>query len=630
MNASTTRQAFQPSGHRRARGSVLINTAIALSLIVITLVGTELGYLFYMKREFQKTADLAALAGAQKLVPSAGTDVCVAAQGAAVANAGQNIPGIVLQQPECGHWASSNTTPANAGCFSNVDDHFLPDASTKNAIRVRIEKAPPTLFPFFQASRTICVQAVASLNEPLGAISIGSGVARLNEGLLNQVLSMLLGTTVNLSIGDYTGLLNTKLNLLGIADALNLNVGTYEQLASANVTLADLLTAAIEVLPQNNDSATAGLAAGVLNGLLDLSGGLDLSTVRINLLSTAEQAGLLNVDLNTEDPRTALNGNINALNLLLVALQIADSQSAVSAGIAIPLKPLADVQLQAKVIEPPSIAIGPPGYYPDGTAKTRAHTGQIRILLDTQILTPVAGSDLLNIPLVVRVSLPSGQLIRLPIYAEVASGDAELDSIQCNGPDGKYDVKIAAAPGLAHIFLGKVPTAFTNRTSAWKDLPKEQFDLLNIQVTLLSILGGGPIDIKLLAKMDLSIPGSGITTRQTLNYQFDPTIPASQQDLMHTVGAEQNLGAAIASAIGSGMLKIELATSVPILDTIANGLITVISGVLGALNFILLPVLSQLDSALLAPLLKTLGIQIGYADVQLLSASCDGNARLVY
>jgi len=625
------RKAFQPSDRRRARGSVLINTAIALSLIVITLVGTELGYLFYMKREFQKTADLAALAGAQKLMPSAGADACVAAQGAAVANAGQNMSGIVLRQPECGHWASSNTTPANAGCFSNVDDHFLPDAPTKNAIRVRIDQAPPTLLPFFQGNRTICVQAVASLNEPLGAISIGSGVARLNGGLLNQVLGMLLGTTVNLSVGDYTGLLNTKLNLLGIADALNLNVGTYEQLASANVTLAALLSAAIDVLPQNNDSATAGLAAGVLNGLLNLSGGLDLNAVRINLLSTAERAGLLSVDLNTADPRTALNGNVNALNLLLVALQIADSQSVVSAGVAIPLQPLANVQLQAKVIEPPSIAVGPPGYYPDGTAKTRAHTGQIRILLDTQMLTPIAGSDLLNIPLVVRVSLPSGQLIRLPIYAEVASGDAELDSIQCNAPDGKYDVKIAATPGLAHIFLGKVPTAFTNRTSAWKDLPKEQFDLLNIQVTLLSILGGGiPINVKLLAKMDLSIPGNEVTTRQMLNYRFDPTIPVSQQDLTRTVGTEQNLGAAIVSAIGSGMLKIELATSVPILDTVANGLITVIAGVLGVLNVVLVPVLTQLDSALLAPLLKALGIQIGYADVQLLSASCDGNARLVY
>lgn len=655
MNAASACTAVAPSSRRRARGSILINTAIALSLIVITLVGTELGYLFYMKREFQKTADLAALAGAQKIMPSGSTDVCVAARGAAVANAAQNMPGLVLTQPECGHWASSNTTPPNtaASCFNSVDDHFLPNSSTKNAIRVRIEKAPPTLLPFFQANRTICVQAVAALNEPLGSLSVGSGVARLNEGLLNQVLSMLLGTSVSLSLADYTGLLNTKLNLLGIMDALRLNVGTYAQLADANVSLAQLLNAAIQALPQSNDSNTVDLATRVLNGLLTLSGGLRLEDISINLLKTAQQAGLLSVDLNTTDPRAALNGNVNALNLLLVALQVADSQSAIATQVEIPLQPLANVKLQAKVIETPSIAIGPPGYYADGTAKTKAHTGQIRVLLDTQILKPLDGkTNLLNleippfIPVVsLKVSLPAGQLVQLPIYVEVASGDAELEAIRCDAPDGKYDVKIKAAPGLAHIFLGKVPTAFTNRTSSWESLPKERFSLLSVEAEVKLLFGLIPVikaPIDLQAKLDLSVPGSGSITRSSLDYRFDPTLPASEQDLTRTVGTDQHLGAAIASALGAGKLDVELDTSgltvlgIPagplslVLDALVNGVIGIVNGVLGILNLVLLPVLSLLDTAVLAPLLKTLGIQIGYADVQLLSASCDGNARLVY
>ncbi|WP_095948075.1 TadG family pilus assembly protein [Variovorax boronicumulans] len=649
MNAASACTAVALSSRRRARGSILINTAIALSLIVITLVGTELGYLFYMKREFQKTADLAALAGAQKIMPSGSTDVCVAARGAAVANAAQNMPSLVLTQPECGHWASSNTTPPNtaASCFNSVDDHFLPNSSTKNAIRVRIEKAPPTLLPFFQANRTICVQAVAALNEPLGSLSVGSGVARLNEGLLNQVLSMLLGTSVSLSLADYTGLLNTKLNLLGIMDALRLNVGTYAQLADANVSLAQLLNAAIQALPQSNDSNTVDLAARVLNGLLTLSGGLRLEDISINLLKTAQQAGLLSVDLNTTDPRAALNGNVNALNLLLVALQVADSQSAIATQVEVPLQPLANVKLQAKVIETPSIAIGPPGYYPDGTAKTQAHTGQIRVLLDTKVLTPLGGkNDLVNINLLllsIRLSMPAGQLVNLPVYVEVASGDAALATVRCNAPDGKYDVQIDAAPGLAHIFLGKVPTAFTNRTSPWASLPKERFSLVSLEAEI-KILGlsavKAPVDLR--AKLDLSIPGSGTVTRSSLNYRYDPTIPASQQNLTQTVGTEQNLGAAIASAINAGKLDVELDTSgltllgldagflSDILDTLVNGLIGIVNGVLGVLNVVLTPVLSLLDTALLAPLLKALGIQLGYADVQLLSASCDGNARLVY
>ena len=40
---------------RRQVGSVVINAAIALALIVITLIGTELGYLFFLKREKCKT-----------------------------------------------------------------------------------------------------------------------------------------------------------------------------------------------------------------------------------------------------------------------------------------------------------------------------------------------------------------------------------------------------------------------------------------------------------------------------------------------------------------------------------------------------------------------------------------------
>ncbi|MNY56924.1 hypothetical protein D3C86_1930550 [compost metagenome] len=67
-----------------------------------------------------------------------------------------------------------------------------------------------------------------------------------------------------------------------------------------------------------------------------------------------------------------------------------------------------------------------------------------------------------------------------------------------------------------------------------------------------------------------------------------------------------------------------------VLDALLNGLIAVLGDVLGLVSSVLTPVLDLLDGALLGPLLKTLGIQIGYADVQLLSASCDGNARLVY
>lgn len=622
---------------RQQRGSVITIAAIALSLIVIALIGAELGYLFFMKREFQKTADLAALAGAQKLQSTTATNRCELAAGAATSNAGQNLSGIAIDTPDCGNWTAGQSSGASAGCFAGTDDHFVVLGSPLNAVRVRINQPAPTLLPFFPWNRTICVQAVAALDEPWASFSVGSGAARLNEGALNQMLSLLLGTNVKLSLVDYTGLANTKVNLLGMIDALDLNVGTYDQLVNTNVTLAKLLNAAIKVLPQSNDSETASLAANLLDDFLKLSGGIDLETVSINLLNIAQQqAGLLSLDASTTDPRSALNGNISALSLLSVALQVANSKSAAGAATTVDLGLLAKVALQAKVIEPPAIAVGPPGYYSNNAAKTQAHTGQIRAKLNVQVLTAAGGdNNLLNIPLLLRVSLPAKQLINLPIYLEVASGDANLEQVHCNTPGGKYDIQINAAPGLAHIFLGNIPAAFDNTSGPWGSLVKERSKLLSIKVDLLGSILTDPIMIDLLVKMDLSIPGNGIVGRKTLSYIFDPNMPASQQNLIQTVGSEQNLGKIIASAINSDAFDVQLNTSGlglagSILNELLKGLHTIVSGVLNVLSLILTPVLTLLDDELLRPLFKTLGLQLGYADVQLLSASCQGTAKLVY
>ena len=107
----------------RQTGSIVINTAIALSLIVIALIGTELGYLFFMKRELQKTADLAAIAGASAVQP---TD-CTAARAAALANVAQNLAGFT-PVATCGRWDPAQGTERN----------FAADQTAYNAVHVVI------------------------------------------------------------------------------------------------------------------------------------------------------------------------------------------------------------------------------------------------------------------------------------------------------------------------------------------------------------------------------------------------------------------------------------------------------------------------------------------------------------
>src|SRR3546814_8378229 len=82
----------------RQRGSIAVSTVFAVLIGLVVLLSAQIGYLFYMKRELQKAADLAALSAVQVLAPSgaaadcaAGAPVQVAAQASAVAN----VPGFV-------------------------------------------------------------------------------------------------------------------------------------------------------------------------------------------------------------------------------------------------------------------------------------------------------------------------------------------------------------------------------------------------------------------------------------------------------------------------------------------------------------------------------------------------------
>src|SRR5690606_26228773 len=125
--------------------------------------------------------------------------------------------------------------------------------------------------------------------------------------------SMLLGTSVNLSLVDYQGIANANVNLLGMLNALGASVGTTSDLADVNVDLRALLNAAVSALPSSNDEHTADVAVAAIGKLLSLPIALDIDHIAINLLKTAGQSGLLSVDLDTTDPRSALNGNVSLL-----------------------------------------------------------------------------------------------------------------------------------------------------------------------------------------------------------------------------------------------------------------------------------------------------------------------------
>jgi uncharacterized membrane protein len=405
------RPALAQSPHARQRGSIMINTAIALSLIVVLLIGTELGYLFYMKREFQKTADLAALAGAMQLDPLAADGACSAAQGAAVSNASVNLPGITVEMPECGHWASTNTALSNDACFPETADHFVPGQLNYNAIRVRIKQAPPALLALFPGDRTICVQAVAALDAPFATFSVGSRLLRLDgDSTLGAMLKAIGLNLDNTIVAGYDGLATVPITPGGLLCAIqgvnlcpdaSITVGSLNELLDADITLGQLLDAAVSA-GGRSDLVNANLA---LVNALKIK--LDVDDLVVKLGSLSGTSGLF-ATITAPDGSSALNARIDALDLIQAAIGVASAGHAVDIpGLNISLLGLAKVTAKAGVVEAPSIAIGSKGI--------TAYTAQVRTFIHVRTDDTLLGSLLaplvkLNLPIVLDLVTAQGTL----------------------------------------------------------------------------------------------------------------------------------------------------------------------------------------------------------------------------
>lgn len=364
---------------RSQRGSVVIHVTIFFILAGVLFIGSELGYLFYLKREFQKAADLAALAGAQNL----NSNNCSAAIGAAKSNANdgtsRNMPsGFLLADGDiaCGGWSSTDNINPN---------HFNAAAAEKNAIKIDLSRTPAPLFSFFTASRTISVQAIAARSLPKAALSINSTLLSVDtqkSAVLDALVGGLLGGTVQLGLAGWQGLVTSQINLLSFLDALavkiGLNAGDYDKVLSAQATVSDLLAAMATVLEKNG--SLVGLQLSEFKKLPALAATLGLPALKVS-----DVLGVV-----TGTPGSALDLTLQAAQLAQAFVQLASSQitgpSAVFASVNLPVL---GVAANVKVIEPPQFSsIGNPELAkasPLGPDKIYVRTAQIRTLISVNL-----------------------------------------------------------------------------------------------------------------------------------------------------------------------------------------------------------------------------------------------------
>lgn len=429
----------KPITRKKQNGSVLVNVAAGLSLMVALLASIDLGMLYFYKREYQKAADLAAMAGARQLVVS-----CAAAETVGIESANLNLAQHEHDSPvaQCGRWEP------------DANPRFVVGITNANAIRVLVLGTVPT---FFLGSRNLSADAIAIGLEPLAQLQIRSSVATVNGGLLNDVAGALLGGSVNLSAVAWQGLLDTSISLLEFSEALALRlgveVGDMDQLLSADATLSDLLDASIDVLQQGG--GTGNIAAGLL-------GVESLAALNLPAYDPLLQLGdLLTVQSGTE--LAGLDSNLNLFGLVQASIQAASAACTVCATVPINLPGLLGVQISTRIIEPPQLtAVGRPRLAkadPLGPDRIFVRTAQVRSLVSVEL--PVAGSVLTllqtiinDVPLINSITNVVNDLLALNLVGILNSllGTTERDVLDLRVlPTPRIDVNVDVGEGQAYV-----------------------------------------------------------------------------------------------------------------------------------------------------------------------------------
>lgn len=414
----------------RPRGGMSV-TMMLIMLALLAMLGLiEIGYLFWAKRDAQKVADLAALAGAQRLelCTSDNSDNSAARQSALTQN---RFRGTL--QIRCGNWSA---TRATRNRFVTTVDAANP----RNAVQVVAQRS---VLPFFgQNTRlpTVSVQAVARRSEPTAVFAVGSQLLRTRgDSLLLSTLRLVGLDVTNATVLSYDGLAQANITPSGLLKALNipvsanLSVADFNRLLAVNkISLAQLVNATATVVGRDT---TVGVQLQALANLVATK--IDITKLNIALGSESGGGGLFAEVISPDGTAgSALESKISVLNLISTAISIANEGN----GIAVQGLDLLGINVQAGVVEPPSIAIGGVG--------SRAYNAQVRLMVDVDSNNLFALGPLLQL---------LGTQLHLPLHVDVANAMGTLTGIQCGGNPPRATIQVDSS--VLRACVGKVDPA---------------------------------------------------------------------------------------------------------------------------------------------------------------------------
>jgi len=476
---------------RLQRGGMSLTLMFVMLGLVLMLGLVEIGYLYWAKRDAQKVADLAALAGAQQIhlcAQTGNTDNTAARSSALQDNA---FTGAV--QIQCGTWDAANTS---------APDHFSPGAPTGSAANAVKVVASRGVIPFFginESLPTVSAQAVAKRSVPMAVFSVGSQLVRINGNTPLGNTLRTLGLDVNdTTLLDYNGLAGVHITPGGLLEALGIPVdsnltvaGLNQKLVEvSNLSLGRLLEVTADLVGQD------GVAKARVDALASLlSTRVDLNNLQVKLGSEGTNGGLF-AHINAPDGSadSALNADVDVLDLLNTAISVATSNNAVAVN---RLNILGNgVNVEARVVEPASIGIG-------GVGAT-AYNAQVRT---------AATIDTNGLPIVGLVTGALGIRLKLPVYADATTATGEITGFQCNAQTPTVTLRVTS--NLLQACVGSVPESarFSKIRACDTDLGND--DLLTLLGT---VIVHDKINVPVFKQIDTLTLKAGETGSTSVNH----------------------------------------------------------------------------------------------------------------
>lgn len=479
---------MQTSSINRQRGSIIIPFAVSLVVGLILLGGVQLAYYFFMKRELQNAADMAALSAVQ-LIEKTGELTCNnvehPAQKAAEAIIKENFQYGVLSNMtvSCGVWDPVKYAEKE-GHFTKIEDE--EDNVEYNAILVDLTYDAIGFMPF-STDATIRTKAIAKKSfQPVAVFSVGPSLLEIDNGALNNTLSAVGLNLFGTNIGSFKGLADAKIKTSGLLenilgkDALEavVTVGDLNTLLDTEVGLGQIMVAAVKAADSEN---VVGLT------LLEAIGAeLDSLTIPLGSVDENGRGGLF-AHIKAPSAKAALDTMVGVGDILNVVLGVATKNKAIDLPLNVDLGLLrADVKVG--VIEPPSIGIGGPGT----TAYSASVRAFLRLCADLNASScESATGGFLSGLLELKVDIPVG--------IEAVTGKATLGPM-CEKKDevsGKPIAEITTDADFLGLCIGDITQAnvFSNVFSctAPKPASKDIAALKTLGINLLTLSSSAAI-----------------------------------------------------------------------------------------------------------------------------------------